>query len=48
MKEDEDVQMCTILPIEEVLEGWEEIEPQYAEERRGNITMLVEPTGFGQ
>ena len=47
VKEDEDVLMYTILPIEEVLEGWDEFEPQYVELRRGNITMLVEPTGFG-
>lgn len=40
--------LYTILPIEEVMEGWDEFEPQYVELQQGSITMLVEPLGFGQ
>ncbi|GEM_PF-2115051 len=48
MREGEDVLMYTILPIEEVMEGWDEFEPHYVEVRRGSITMVVEPLRFGQ
>ncbi|MGI6037072.1 MAG: YlzJ-like family protein [Limnochordia bacterium] len=38
----------TIVPVEDVMEGWEEFNPQYVEISQGGLTMLVEPVSFGQ